>query len=99
MSALTCLAPVAATFGILQNNWSFALNCGIGIINTRGKTETLDPNYGVFCGACLPAFKATFKNVVTPDYHISTCTAISHCESSSWFNYCSQCEPNYSYEY
>lgn len=30
---------------------------------------------------------------------VKTCTAITNCESSTWFNACSQCSAGYAYSY
>lgn len=64
----------------------------------------------VYCAACKPGFKPTYTNYVkfnfqnpptiqTHEYLINSCDAITACESSVWFNYCSQCDPDHSYLY
>ena len=107
-----CVEPIRQSFNIAtDNNWAFPTNCGAAILNANSiaiasnsaelsgvDTEAI----AVVCVACKPGFKATAA-ILTGDtlvnHMVAACDAIANCESSKWFNYCSQCEPGYSYGY
>lgn len=65
-----------------------------------------DPNkQTVKCSACKPKYKPTrVKKTLNGkeeelNFSVTACTLIANCESSEWFNACTQCKPGFSYGY
>ena len=109
-TSVQCLNPINTSFDIPTPNWSFPSNCGAAVINTKKELSNTDADsnsitspadIAVYCAGCKPSFKPTYAIIDNKEheYIISSCDAISNCESSVWFNYCSQCDPEYSYLY
>ncbi len=65
-------------------------------------TVTNFEKISIRCVACKPGYKAgsSTMNNYRIDLNVPSCTLIPHCEAGSlWFNYCSQCDKNYTYNY
>ncbi len=113
--SVECLEPIPASFNLesLDNLFNFPDQCGLGLINTSLKPIAQDSNkqtgvdrskIGVFCAACNPGYKAvgSTDNASSPvvvEHMVSRCDKIANCTSSTWFNYCSQCDTGYAYNY
>ncbi len=86
-------------------------NCGVGIINTNslndftdsGLTSGVDRSRIAYvCGACKPGFRPTHSTDLASepiDIMVGACTEIANCETSQWFNGCSQCQSFHAYRY
>lgn len=112
-SSVFCTQPTAANLSIPVGSFTFPTNCGFGIANTNAipnsadatKTTAVDrTKISAFCGACAPGYKATYSTdntggAASVSFMIGACAKIDNCESSSWFNNCTQCSPGYSYVY
>lgn len=88
-------------------------NCGLGVLNlsntdgdasknrlpVSGNPSSL-PGLAQYCAACKPGYKATPINANSEWLHIKVeCTRIENCSGTDWFNYCSQCNLNYAYNW
>ena len=109
-----CVEPVKESFNIVEDaSFLFPENCGAAILNANGlamasqSTDDVDVeriNISVMCVACKPKFYPTSATDDSPgsfeiEFMVSSCTEITNCESSTWFNACSQCNPDHSYGY
>lgn len=107
-----CLVPQASVFGIPGSSFNFPVNCAVGVANGNSALDATHSNQpanvnlsriAVFCGACQPGFRAvggvaTGGSALSPiPNFISSCQQIPNCESSNWFNSCSQCSPGFAW--
>lgn len=107
-----CINPTSTVFTYKLSN--LPTNCAIGLINIEAGTRNNDDaskstgvdraKIGAFCVACAPGYKPgkAMDNAATPvlvKHMVPSCTAISNCRSSSWFNYCSQCQDGFVFAY
>lgn len=110
--AVQCLKPVNTNFNIASSaNFVFPSNCALGLIKTnfapnanKSSLASTDLDKStVMCSACKPGYKAIgatrAADSTSVRYMVSSCTLISNCEHSRWFNACTQCKPNYSFSY
>ena len=109
-TSMKCLSPTAASLNIDAAKFSFPANCGLGFVNVNSLPDSSTSTsllavdrakIAAMCVACAPRFSATGgsdANGPVPDL-ISSCTAIENCQASTWFNYCSQCSPGFTYRY
>ena len=88
---------------------TFIPNCGLYIYNistTRSSFTSLEiahqtiangENSTIYCSVCKPGYKATKRSDTNT---VTLCEEISNCKASStWFENCSECKPNFVFKY
>ena len=98
-TTIVCAENSAESFGISEENYGVADNCGIGAIqvDTDGTGDN-NTNFGSYCAACKPGFKSTSQSTFV--FVKTNCEPIQNCSpNSTMFNACSKCNTGYIHKY
>lgn len=104
-----CLTMAWNTFSTNSFTLNYPTYCGLFMVHADGTPSTSQykqdgywkgSTLSIYCTACQPGYKVSGNYAAYRiPFMIYDCAPIANCQSSTWFNFCSQCQSGYIYEY
>ena len=113
--AVSCHFITKEEFGISQSNWNLMASpetnypgCAVFVSQTNFAPSANQSNIAepanlnaatLFCAACSKAYRKSPAGSNYIPYYVWKCTSIPDCQTSDWYNACSQCRTGYTWGY